>query len=243
MRTHLVFHTVVFDTQTFLASGAMTYFQEDDKADSQSVRDVHETPIVRWLFSQDTFRSLIIGQLIKSDDSAEYELNVIDPIIENTHKKPGDVDILICSPQHPDQAIAVETKRVKVLLSDDGSQKVNKLGDLEEGIVQANGLQSLGFWKSYFMPIILVDARKTQSANTILKYQIQKETRPIYEIPLQSSMNGDVGVAFVEIIQPTGRDYREQGSVGICVDKEARELRQPARLTENVTTWLRRRNR
>lgn len=243
MKTYLVFKTIAFDGRTFLASGAMAYFQEDDNANSQSVRDIIESRIVRWLFSQDVFRSLIVGELTNNNSHVVYGLSVTNPVIQNTNKKPGDVDILICSPEHPEQAIAIETKRVKVLLANDGSQIVNKLNDLDEGIIQANGLQSLGFWKSYLMPIIVVDARKRRSANTILKYQIQKETRPIYEVPLHSTMHRDVGVGFVEIIQPTGRDYSEQGSVGICVDKNACELRQPAQLTERISNWLKQRHR
>lgn len=242
MKTHLVFKTIAFDSQALTASGPMTYFQESENAHSESVRDVNEAPIVRWLFSQDALRSLIVGELTDHDSCAVHGLNVRDPVIRKRHNKPGDVDILLCSPENPEHTIAIETKRVKVLLTGDGSQKVNKLRDLAEGIIQANGLQSLGFWKSYLMAIVLIDARERRSANTLLKYQIQEETRPIYEIPLESTLHRDVGVAVVEIVQPTGKHFNEQGSVGICVDKKASELEQPSHLTERISNWLKQRS-
>lgn len=167
-----------------------------------------------------------------------HGLSVADPIIQDRNKKPGDIDILLCSPEHAEQAIAIEMKRVKVSLTDDGSQKVNQLNELDEGIPQANGLQSLGFWKSYLMPIVVVDARAKKSPNTLLKYEVQDETRRIYEVPLQPALHHDVGVAYVEIVQPTGRSYNEQVVVGICIDKPACELQQPFDLTKRISTWL-----
>ena len=238
MTRDLVFNSIAVDMQPLGSGGVINYFQESDLANSQSVTQPDEASIVRWLFSNTSFRALIIREFTGNEVNAVPGLAVMDPIIQDRYKKPGDIDIILCSRERPHQAIAIETKRVKVTLFDEGPQRVNKLDQLGEGIPQANGLQSMGFWKSYLMPIIVVDARKAKGANTLLKYEVQGQARRIYEVSFDSALHPDVGVAYTEIVQPTGRSYDHQVVVGICIDKPACQLEQPAQLTERISTWL-----
>ena len=48
----------------------------------------------------------------------------------------------------------------------------------------------------------------------------------VYEFPDREQVDQDVGIIFVKIIQPTGKDYQQYGLLGICIDREAARLNQ-----------------
>lgn len=198
-----------------------------------------ESAIVRWLFTNKLVRSLILAEFVGCGNDYVYNFEVGRPIITESGKKPGDIDILLCNKYAPNKATAIECKRVKVVVQQDGEQKVNRIQEIAGGITQANGLQSMGFHQSYLFLLIVVDARlKEAKGNMFFKYENQRETSAIYEVPLDSSLHRDVGVAYAEIIQPTGKGISKMGQVGICVDKRAAQLEQPTHLSEKVGYYL-----
>src|SRR5438270_304144 len=69
-------------------------------------------------------RDLILGELGFNSDSF-VRSGVTRPIISDPSNKPGDIDVLICDKDRPDQAVALQCKRIKVR----ENQRVNKLGN------------------------------------------------------------------------------------------------------------------
>lgn len=239
MKRMLTFRTIAYYTNK-ISSGvtSCSYFEDNAIESEESVTINPEKAIVCWLISNDLVRHAILEEFVGSVNYDIYP-NVQQPIITEPGKKPGDIDILLCNKDTPNKAIAIECKRVKVLVQNDGKQKVNKIQEIGNGITQANGLQSMGFHQSYLLLLVVVDARlKMAEGNIFFKYGNQKETSAIYEVPMDSSLHHDVGVAYIEIIQPTGKEINKMGQVGICVDKRAIQLEQSSRLTERIRNYL-----
>ena len=236
----LTFKTIAYDTNQLLPGvTSYSYFEDNSIESGESVTENPEKDIVHWLFSNDIVRSSIVKEFVSYNNDNVYGLEVGHPIITDCGKKPGDIDILLCNNCTPNQAIAIECKRVKVVIQQDGKQKVNKMQEIGEGIRQANGLQSMGFHQSYLLLLIVVNARlKVANGNIFFKYENQKETSEIYEVPMDSSLHNDVGVAYIEIIQPTGKAINEMGHVGICIDKRAMQLEQPSHLSKRIKHYF-----
>ena len=239
MRRILAFKTIVYDTNLIIPKvSSYSFFQPHSSVSEESATIKSEQAMVRWLFSCSILKSLIIGEIAGYDTNIVSAIEVQQPIITEPNNRPGNIDILICNKFRPEQTIAIESKRAKVVVYQNGSQKVNKLKEIEKGIKQANGLQSMGFWKSYLLLLIVIDARLKNGSNVIFKYGQHSETSSVYEVPMNASLNRDVGVAYIEIVQPTGKDINKMALVGICIDKRAQELQQGASLTERVRTYL-----
>ncbi len=239
MKRELYFRTITYDSnQLFPGLTSYSFFQDHPESSNESVTRDPEKSMVRWLFSNKFTRDLILGELTDCDEETIWRLEVEEPIIPDRSKKPGDIDILIYKKDRPDRAIAVECKRVKVRVQRGGSQKVNKVQDIREGIRQVNALQSLGFHQSYLIFLIAVDARMKEDRNIFFKYDPNEGTRAVYEVPMDVSLHRDVGVAYIEIVQPTGKTIYKMGIVGICVDKRAAPLEQSLSLTERIKNYL-----
>lgn len=240
MKRMLEFRTIAYDSNHILPGvSSYSYFEDNVIQTEESVTTNPESAIVRWLFYNELIRCAIIEAFVGSVNDNVFGLEVKQPLITEPRKKPGDIDILLCDKHMPNKAVAIECKRVKVVVQQDGKQKVNKIQEIGVGITQANGLQSMGFHQSYLLLIVVVDARlKMAEGNIFFKYENQKETSAVYEVPMDASLHNDVGVAYIEIIQPTGKGINEMGQVGICVDKRAVQLEQPARLSGKVRDYI-----
>ena len=240
MRRPLCFKTIVYDSNQISPDvTSYSFFGADSIESGESVTRNSESTIVRWLFANKPVRSLILEEFVGCSNDYVYNFEVSRPIITEPGKKPGDIDILFCNKYTPKKAIAIECKRVKVIVQQDGRQKVNRIQEIDGAITQANGLQSIGFHQSYLLFLVVVDARlRVADGNILSKYADQKETSAVYEVAMNASLHPDVGVAYVEIIQPTGKAINKMGQVGICVDKRAVLLEQPTHLSEKVQYYF-----
>ena len=159
MNQELTFKVVSFSS-TRIESGEGTpltlpVFTDDAEAVNEVVSQQRESAIVQWLFSHVIVRGLIFEQLGFLGDPL-FKLNVVQPVIQNPNKRPGDVDTLICERGMPQQATAMEWKRVKVA-ADVGGDRLNKVEGIEKGVFQANALRKLGFYKTYLAVLVAVD--------------------------------------------------------------------------------------
>jgi len=240
MRRMLTFRTIAYDSNQISPGDTYCSFFGDNSIESEeSVTKNPESVIVRWLFSNKLVRGAILEEFVGCGNDYIYDFEVGQPVITERGKKPGDIDILLCNRYTPYKAIAMECKRVKAVIQQDGKQKVNRIQEIGDGITKANGLQSIGFHQSYLLLLLVVDARlKEAEGNIFFKYENQKETSAIYEVPMDSSLHRDVGVAYIEIIQPTGKGINKMGQIGICVDKRAVQLEQPTYLSGKVRNYL-----
>jgi len=241
MRTVLQFNTVAFDSvnlpREIAAGTTFTFFVDNSNLDGEDVLSESEEILVSWLFSFDLTRRLIFKELNISEN-VFYGLKIIGPIIKDVRKKPGDIDVLICENQKPHQAIALECKRVKVKAIDMENDKVNKIEKIRKGVEQANALRELGFHKTFLTILVLADGRERKEYNFLARDPTTETYKQIYDFP-RDKLHDDVGVIFVEIDQPIGKPINDAAVVGICIDKEAKQLEQPIHLTNRINELIR----
>jgi hypothetical protein len=244
MRRTLTFHRITFDVQrvgpgTF--PGTLSFFtQESDGTElAPSVRDVHEGAIVKWLLGHQQCRWLICSQL-GLPATVVHRVCVTEPVLEKRNTKPGDIDWLCGDPERPDLALAAECKRVKVLARKEGEDHVNKIESLRDGVVQVNALAGLGIHHTFLVILLVVDGRVRTENNVVFRGVADAKFRDIYDFPLRDKLADEVGLVFIEIVQPSARSINGMGSVGICVDRPAKPREQTTTMTNRIRAVLNR---
>jgi len=242
--TTLQFRSVCFDTQILRAGSPpdripfLTGDAEPGDAES-SVVTIAEKELVRWLFARKCSNALMCTEL-KIAEGAQLHFSVEEPVLERRNLKPGDIDFLAVHTERPHEAIAAEFKRVKVTALDEHRERTNKVEGLGRGVSQANALADLGFHKCYLVVVIQVDGRTRTGLNVLSRGVNPQTMRQVYEFPLREGLTDDVGVAFVEVVQPSPRAYSRMAKIGICVDRRARPREQRQDITNRVRALLRR---
>lgn len=197
-----------------------------------------EEDVIKWLMNSPA-KKLLMDELSVDEDSF-IAWSVTRPIIENTQEKPGDIDILICEGQSPEHAIAFQCKPVSVVAFNQDEDDVNKIPDIKEAVLQANKQRDkLGFYKNYLVIIIKAYGRKRTGSNVLFRGPTSETLKRIYEFPQRESLHDDVGIVFIEIVQPTGKSFNKMVQVGVCLDKEAAVLNQTPNLTNRVREYMR----
>lgn len=241
MRKSLTFHGILFHSQSIRSlaeTGRLSFSGDSGTENSASVVDMAEASIVRWLLGHPEARTLLYSQA-QLDLKSLDRLSVGRPLIAKANAKPGDVDWLCVPASQPHLAVALECKRVKVRAVGTRDDQVNKIADLGRGVAQANGLADMGFHRSFLMVIVQTDGRTRRDLGQIFRGRTEQTFATIYEFPQRESLNEDVGVVFVDVVQPTGRAIGDMAYVGVCVDRPARPREQSDGLTSRVRECLR----
>lgn len=239
MRTRLKFKRIVFDSARLgpgiiPAGSPLQFFIDPPSPDAESATGEPEKRIASWIFmEQPMARNLILSELALADP-CRLKLGVAEPVVQNRNAKPGDVDVLIFQQDQPHKAVALECKRVKVRAGVGAEDRVNKLQDIADGVQQVNALREMGFHRTYFALLIVVDGRHRIKYNTLCRGPSTQTMRQIYDFPLRGDLHPKVGVAFIQIIQPTGKSINEMASIGICVDRNAVPQEQSTDLTRRI---------
>lgn len=229
----MIFRQFYYDSQPIRPDGKMTFFSESDESET-SIVSFGEDEAVKWLFGIHHLRHEIIREFFINPDSVQAHFGLQYPFTSQ-NKKPGDIDLLLVDKVRPDQGIAFECKRVKITSQERGYSKINNAGAIKRGIEQANGLQSIGFYQSYLLIILLDDSRKLLDyPNTMMRNSSFNSVEEIYDIPWNEPLNSDVGVVFIKVTQPTGKHYGLMAGIGICIDKDANKLEQTNSMTNRI---------
>jgi hypothetical protein len=244
MRRVLTFESTCFDARRVgpLAAGQsltfMTGALPDDEQEGPSVTDVAEAAVLRWsLTKHATARSLICHHL-GLPESAKHCFSVTSPVLPRGCTRPGDIDWLSADVTRPELAVVAECKRVKVAARSDGSDHVNKIESLGRGVRQANALVSYGLHRTFLIIIIVVDGRSRTENNVVFRGMNEETFQRVYEFPDRDALNDDVGVAYIEVVQPSKRHVDSMAQIGICVDRQAKPREQAASMTNRVREVL-----
>lgn len=218
----------------------LSFFEDDSTCSGERVTGIIEDRIVSWLFSQYLLRNLLFEEMNLNMNSL-YGLRVTEPFISDKNKKPGDIDVFVCDKQLPCEAVVIECKRVKVETSKEGIEKVNKIHCIGEGVKQANALRELGFHKSYLALLAEVDGMYRDEYNVLGRGMSTEVFHQLYDFPKRDNLHEDVGLIFIEIVQPTGKIFKDHAMVAVCVEKKAKPLEQSIKLSNMVKDYLKRR--
>ncbi len=238
MSRMLTFRMIAFDAQTLPAGiykgYTRTFFNDDLNVEDESAAKRDEKAILKWLFSRSELKKMVFEELLVKQN-ARHKLEVGSPIINNPNNKPGDIDVLICEQKSPHEAIALECKRVKVIVDDTGRDKVNKIDAIGNGVVQANAVMSFGFHSTYLAVLTVVDGRSRKEYNTLFRGSTDETFKRVYEFPQRNKLHKDIGIMFLELIQPTGKDINRMAAVAVAVDRPPTPRKQPVDLNNKIS--------
>ncbi len=238
MQRWLGFRFVSFDTRTVFPGPHWTeFFIDENHPGHRNITATGEEETLRWILRSPA-KNLLLNELqIVANPFAAYSVG--KPLIEDPQKKPGDIDLLLCDPQTPNCALALQGKRVKVTAEGPDNDKINKLEKLGDAVVQSNGTRDLGFHRTYLAVLIGADSRLRQQIPVQARLANSGTFQRIYDFPQRDSLHDDVGVVFIEISQPTGKNFDETAIVAVAVDREAARLEQRAIMTDKVRKLMR----
>ena len=236
---------------TIHAGESFILHSEDPGMNDESAIERDEKRIVKWLFHQEPSARQLILQELGMPINAFVASEVTEPFTQS-NKKPGDIDALICAPDRPNHAMAIECKKVSVVALNTRQDVVHKVEKIGKGVSQANALRELGFYETYLAVVTVVDGRARVGYNALsrgigdsthdthLGAHTHKTLKRIYEFPRREDLHDDIGIVFVEVIQPTGKSIDEKFGVCVCVDKRATLQGQSDRRTNQVREYVRR---
>jgi hypothetical protein len=227
-----------FDTFS-AAPGATLYspirfFDGSGPESGERVTDRVEGQIIDWLVAFPPARELLLEELGLAAGTF-VQTSVIEPLIErNRRKQPGDIDLILVPEPH--RAIAIQVKRVRMLAETThrDSTPGRQLGNITKLIEQANGSREIGFHANYALVLVECYGVERSEYNFLARGSSPGVFRRIYHLTKDQPLHSDVGLIFVEIIQPTRTSVDRAGVVAICVDKPAIEQEQPPDLTARV---------
>lgn len=240
----LLFRFLSFDTRRFPPSGLLSppiRFYEDPNTIPHRISNEPEVaplvrrfedPLLRWLLESPA-RALFLSAF--RDPPVNFvACSVRKPLICAPNQKPGDIDLLLCDRDRPPLAIAVQAKAVKVTALSWEEDKINRLQDLRDAVVQANRTRQLGFHQTYLAVLILSDARERRHHNIPARKSTEGSFRRIWEFPGREDLDDRVGLIFVEITQPTERGIELMATVGVAKGKSAIPQDQRSSITDAV---------
>lgn len=237
MKKYLVFDCINKDSllfeagQIIPAGKSYKLFTPDDEGIEDKVTAQGEESILKWLMSSQT-RHLLLNKLELSQN-ALFDFSVRKPVVDNPHH--SDIDLILCEPEFPEFSIGIQCKRVKIESLNEKQDDINKLPDIKKAVAQVNKQrENLGFHRNYLLIVGQVFGRKFTNENTLFRKARPETQQRIYEFPQRESLHEDVGIIFIEIIQPTGKSYKKQVNICICLDKEAGRLEQTASFTNRI---------
>lgn len=238
----LAFETVVFDRlhlpggQVIPAGKSFEMFLPSDGGIENDVTEIDEESLLKFFMSSPG--SQLLFKRLDLPPNSRIAFSVREPIQRNINHP--DFDLVICNPRSPHLTTAIQCKRVKVTAINDDKDKVNKLEGVGQVVKQARiQREEYGFHQNYIALFIQTFGRNREKKNVLFRGPSNETFQEIYDFPQRDSIHEDVGIIFIKITQPTGTDFREKGSIGICVDKAAGKLTQSTSLTERIAELMR----
>jgi len=215
---------------------------------STRVTEFDEKQIVRWLMLCRNSRDLIL-EALHLPPAAFYCPEVVSPFYAPGE---GDLDLILCPPLSPDEAVVLECKRVKVESVNSDQDKMNKLQRVGSGVCQTKRLYNLhAFSETYLAIITEVDATsQDQDVSNVLFRGVRSHSTPqegdtktttfkqIVEFPgrseLYSGHYDHIGIIHIEIVQPSRLSIDKRATVAVCTFRRAKQREQHRSVTQNI---------
>lgn len=199
-----------------------------------SIADIPEDKLVERLLS-DPLWATEMFELSGNPDGTLKKARV--PLPKGFH---GDADIILFSPGHPKQAVAIEVKRIKFGISAlRPGGRPNKLHEYAKAIEQANRLHRVGFWKVYLYAITVVDAReqnasKLNSGKLVFDGLSMQLRSLIASVVNTNGLNANVGLCDLDFTQTMDDEPFAIGTHGFHLIRPSTEQPQ----TQEFTNWV-----
>ncbi len=153
----------------------------------------------------------------------------------------GDIDVLFCAPDKPEQAVAYQIKRIKLGVNQLRNGTPSKLREFKKLSQQANLLAGMGLWQVYADAIVVVDAReqnaREQNAEKVTFQGLSSEMRSKVESAVSFAtqlFDTRVGFGVMEFIQTMDSAPFTVGTHGLHI----RRFAKPSPQSEELTKWV-----
>jgi hypothetical protein len=208
-----------------------------------SVAAYAEDTLAHFAFSGDHLVRMIVRGQLHLPHQVQTRFRVARTAMTEIPGLPGDVDVLLCDPDRPSEAVAIECKVLKVKPEDfayDSSVMVRGLPELTRGAEQANGLSALGFHRTYLLVLLAIDGSERIWENFIGRGLTPVQLHVIRQTveALMPELNEAVGFARFEAVQTTGREIHLSGGIGLLVSRQPTAQAQPIELSERVGAYF-----
>ena len=197
-----------------------------DEPQHDSIAEISERKLVELLLSLPHWRDTLLS--IHGFPSNPADRQRV-PLALLANDKQGDVDVLLCAHDHPEACVAIEVKRVKVR-----NGTINKLGDYEKAVRQANQLEECGFAQVWLFLLIQVDSRR-QNAGRVTYDGFDAAVKSVInqKTPI-TNLRQRVGVMHWDFTQPMNYPALTVGAFGGRQLRGAELVEQPASLTQRI---------
>ena len=201
----------------------------DDRFIHDSIADIPENHLVERLLSDPFWRTDFFELSGMPRGMANRQQVLLNTAPGNFK---GDIDALLCDPNHPEQAVAYQVKRIKFGINQLRNGKPSKLEEYKKLAQQANLLAQMGFWQVYAYVVVVVDAREQNSGkNTYAGLSSQLKSKVASTIST-APLDGRVGLAILDFTQPMDHKPFTVGTHGLELLRHSTSAVQSPELTK-----------
>lgn len=233
--------SVLLKAGTQIRKGKLRFFHDEPGLNEKTATERQEAELAAWLLDKH-----IVKQWLTADSGLPVDsihlTGVKNPILTG-REEVGDIDALLVSINNLSEAVAVECKRIKAVVTN-GVASINGIDNIKKGIRQANALRSLGFFKAWLAVIVIVDGRGETENNFMFRGLPQRDFSNIfkrtYEYALcgERKLHDDIGIVFFEIVQPKDKAIDDASFISMCVCRGASTVKQPDALSEQIKVLI-----
>jgi hypothetical protein len=198
-----------------------------------SIADIAEDQLVERLFA-DPLWGTELFELAGMPRGLRYKLCV--PLDTAPGNPKGDIDVLRCAPDHPEQVVAYQLKRIKFGVDQLRNGTPTKLREFIKVARQANLVARMGFWQVYAYVVVVVDARE-QNAGKGTTYEglSSKLKSLVYSSVSPQPLDERVGLALLDFTQPMDYTSFRVGTHGLHLMRLSTPMTQSRELTDWVS--------
>ena len=156
----VVLHTVTQDSFPRLAAPrcqTLHWSDERCRVHATSIADIAEDKLIERLFADPLWSTEFFELAGMPRGMLNKQRVPLDTALGNFK---GDIDVLHCAPDHPEQAVACQLKRIKFGMDQLRNGTPTKLREFSKVAQQANPVARMGFWQIYAYVVVAVDGRE-----------------------------------------------------------------------------------
>lgn len=146
----------------------------------------------------------------------------------------GDIDALLCDPNHPEHAVAYQVKRIKFGINQLRNRSPSKLQEYKKVAQQANLLAQMGFWQVYAYVVVVVDAREQNSGKNTYA-GLSSELKSLVASAISTRpLHLRVGLVTLDFTQTMDYAPFTVGTHGLSLHRRST----PAVQSQELTNWV-----
>jgi hypothetical protein len=192
----------------------------DEQEEVPSVTAVVEDDIVRWLFSHRPGR-LLVNLALGMPSPSFIDCHVTTPLLEERKGRTSEIDAVAWPMGLPQQAVAIEVKRVRVSEDAFVTDEPGGLRALEKGAMQANSHLKSSFSRAYLCTAVQVDGRLRSSGSWLEGGLTDSLQKRVLDAVRGTPVHREVGILVLELRQPVQRNALDAGGLGLLYHRPA----------------------